>query len=51
MLATVHEGLYGPRETPEWIAAASYDGGEQEAVEAAFGDDLESIHDVLYTLE
>ena len=47
----MYEGLYGPRETPEWIAAASYDGGEQEAVEAAFGDDLESIHDVLYTLE
>ena len=51
MLATVSEVGFGPRGTPEWVAWANHDAGEQDAVKAAFGDDLEAIHAVLYTLD
>jgi hypothetical protein len=51
MLATVSEVGFGPRDTPEWEAWATHDAGEQDAVNAAFGDDLEAVHDVLYTID
>jgi hypothetical protein len=51
MLATVSEAAYGPRDTPEWEAWAMQNGGEDEAVKAAFGDDLESIEAVLHSIE
>jgi hypothetical protein len=51
MLATVSEVGFGPRDTPEWLAWANHDAGEQDAVRAAFGDDLEAVHDVLYTID
>ena len=50
MRATVSEIGYGPHDA-EWAKLAMHDGHEVEAVRAAFGDDLESIHDVLDTLE
>jgi hypothetical protein len=51
MLATVSEVGFGPRDSPEWLAWANHDAGEQDAVKAAFGDDLEAVHDVLYTID
>jgi hypothetical protein len=51
MLATVSEVGFGPRDTPQWEAWAMRDAGEQDAVKAAFGDDLEAVHAVLYTID
>ena len=51
MLATVSEVGFGPRYTPEWEAWAMHDAGEVDAVKAAFGDHLEAVHDVLYTID
>ncbi len=51
MLATVSEVGFGPRDTPEWLAWANHDAGEQDAVKAAFGQDLEAIEQVLHTID
>jgi hypothetical protein len=51
MVATVSEVGFGPRDTPEWAAWATHDAGEVDAVRAAFGDDLEAVHDVLFTID
>ena len=51
MLATVSEVAFGPRDTPEWIAWATHDAGEEDAVKAAFGEDLKAIEQVLHTID
>ena len=51
MAASVTEVAFGPRDTPEWQAWAMHDGGEIEVVKAAFGVDVETAHEVLYSLD
>lgn len=48
--AVVTEVGFGPRDTPEWKAWANRDGHEVDDLRAAFGDDLETIHEVMDTI-
>jgi hypothetical protein len=48
--ATVSEVGFGPHNA-EWEKWAMRDGHEVDDLRAAFGDDLESIHDVMDTIE
>lgn len=49
--AVVTEVAFGPRDTPEWKAWAMREGHEVDDLREAFGDDLETIHEVMDTIE